>query len=396
LDGVLKGRHPPNTLTKEDKKMKRILAILVCVSMILSMGVLMANAESEFNMVGDAPVTWIGEESSKIVFDGDISEWVDFDFDYTTIAKDNLVTWHVNDAPQFNVPEAIDDDFSINTYLAADSDYLYVAFFIRDDQFALSNNAAAYNGDAFQISVDWNRHMERALEDGMDYSNNKNVFYSFACMEEGAPLQMNVQEGFKDRVISEAASEDPDHPDMKGSAGSYEGGWCAEFCLSWELLYGDYEYKTWEETVDPFDADNPVTLGLQICYINRDETAGGILWAAGTFKDDEQFYDHTPIGNGMFAVLEWEEGRSLNCRGIGIPEGGGDDTDPVDSGEDTTDAVTTEAATTKAEEVTTKAGGGGATVVGGGSGCGSVVGTAGAAVLLSVIAAAAVIGKKKD
>lgn len=401
--------------------MKRILAILVSVTMLISMGAIMASAGDFVEPVGDVSVAWLSEDQvAEIEFDGQIDEWVDFGLEYARIGRENLVVWHKDNVPMFNPDEAISEDFSINAYFAADPNYLYVAFFIEGDNFALSDNPSAYNGDAFQIGVDWNSHMEAALADGVDYSNNKNVFYSFACLEEGAPLQIMVQEGFKDRVLTEAGSEDPANPDMKGSAGSYGEGWCAEFCLSWELLYGDFEYKTWEVTEDPFNADNPIRLGLTIAYINREETNGEITWAAGTFKDDTTFYDHRPDGNGLYAVLEWEEGRELVCAGIG--EGttpppvdpGTVETDPVvepgseteavedvettaaasndaasDDAAETTKAAETTAADDDAEEATTKA-------AEKKSGCGSFVGATGAVALVSVLAAGVVLGKKKD
>ena len=380
--------------------MKRILAILVSAVMLLTMGTVFASASEIFEPVGDVDIAWLTpEQASQIVFDGSLDDWDSFGLNFKKLDYTNMITWHVDDQPgRFDEPDAIGPDFAINTYFAADSDYLYVAFYIEDDAFAYSdNNSGSYNGDAFQISIDWNRHMENALALGVDYQNNKNVFYSFSCAGDGEPLTIRIQEGFKDRDISEATSVDPEKPDMKGSAGATDNGWCAEFALSWQLLYSDFEYKTWESPVDLFDETHPVSLGMQICYLNRDETNGPITWAAGTFDNDVDYPQWEPTTNGIYANLKWEEGRTLNCTGIGDVEIGVD-RDPVEGGDENETADNNETeqvedvkpaeSETEATEDTTKAEEKG--------GCFGSIGVAGAVVMASVLAAGVVVCKKKD
>lgn len=393
--------------------MKRIIAILVSAIMLLSLGTVFAGASDIFEPAGEVEIAWLTEDQvAQIEFDGNIDEWNNFDLNFKTLDQTNLITWRdMVDGEEkltFDNPDAIGTDFAINAYFAADADYLYVAFYIDDEHFARSNNSSGdYNGDAFQISIDWNRHMENALEQGVDYQNNKNVFYSFSCgPEDGEELVIRIQEGFKDRDISESTSADPTKPDMRGSTGATENGWCAEFALAWELLYGDFEYKTWDSPIDAFNADSPVTLGMSICYINRAETNGPIVWAAGTFNNDTDYPEWEPTANGLYASLKWAEDREVNCRGIGevIPPVVDTDTDEVEDTtveeveetttivavEDTEAGETTTAAavvdTTKAEETTAAPAA---------AGCKAVIASASVLAVVA-LAAGAVICKKKD
>ena len=275
-----------------------------------------ATSEREFAPVGDVSIHWIADKVEDICFDGELDEWDDLGISPVIIDKNNLLVWHANNNVVYDNPDVFDEGFEIKAYFAADAKYLYVALTVVDDAFALADNTYGYNGDAFQIGIDWNRRIEDALEGGTDYSNNKNIFYSFSCLEENAPLWVTVEEGFKHRAISEATSENQYRPDMKGSAGATDNGWGAELCLSWELLYDDYAYKTWESPVDAFNDENPLVLGMTLCYINRSETAYIVEWAAGTFDHSDGYPQSLPSENGIYATLEYEAGREIDCSGI--------------------------------------------------------------------------------
>ena len=334
--------------------MKKLIAIIVSVAMILSVSVLMVNAVEMVNGDGKILIEWDADAADKITFDGDISEWDENGYTYTKITGESMWAW---DKVMVNP----DPDFAINAYFVADPDYLYVAFWINDsdwvkavDDDGTKQAKGAYgNADAFQIAIDYNGFMEYNLENAItDYGNNKSIFYSFACYEEGADLIFKKEEGYDNRALSEENGDD-----VMGVADAFDGGWCAEFALGWDQMYQDLTLKTMEDYAAPFDADNDFKLGVLLCYLNHDNTDNNSdgkpdrTWMAGTTKNNN--IDWMPTDSGIYLTLEWEEGRYLNTVGADngyLPDNG--ETDPVTTEPVTTEPVTTEPVTT--EPVTTE------------------------------------------
>ena len=115
--------------------MKKLIALIVSVAMILSLSVLMVNAVERIGDNGKVLIEWDADAASKITFDGDISDWSANGYKYTTIGADNLFAW----------AGSVNPEFEINAYFVADSDYLYVAFFIKDSDWV---KAGAYSSNA--------------------------------------------------------------------------------------------------------------------------------------------------------------------------------------------------------------------------------------------------------
>lgn len=66
--------------------------------------------------------------------------------------------------------------------------------------------------------------------DSYVFTNPNNIFYSFACVSDGAPLEIQLQEFDQDGMLSEANGDG-----VKGSASSTEIGRCAELALSLDI-----------------------------------------------------------------------------------------------------------------------------------------------------------------
>lgn len=291
------------------KLLKKLLAVIMSLAMILSMSAVIANAVVRVGENSDGVINIEWDDEADFDFDGDISEWADAGYSFTTFSPENFYAWN----------GIVDADFAINAYFVADSDWLYVAFFIADSDWVkctgdkTSVNGSYGDADSFQIAIDFGSFMETALNDGAaDYGNNKSIFYSFACHEEGEPLVFARQESYNDAVLSEANGDG-----VKGAAGAYEGGWCAEFAISWDQMYQDLTVKTLEKDHKyPFNADNDFKLGVLLCYLNHADDDGEVTrtWMAGTTKGDNCNWD--PRDSGVYLTLDWAEGRVIKAAGV--------------------------------------------------------------------------------
>ena len=184
-----------------------------------------------------------------------------------------------------------------------------------------TTNAEGYNGDAFQVCIDFGGKLgEVVVTDPDRVTNPKNIFYSFSCISDGAPLEIMRQESDQDGLLSEENGDG-----VKGAAAKTETGWAAEFALSWDQMYNDYLWKAWEEDKKIYvgsDEVLPLNIGCALYYLDRSETGGGVLWAAGTSNGQLLEDDVTPgvswtcYDNGIQAKLEYEEGITFNCEGI--------------------------------------------------------------------------------
>ena len=250
--------------------------------------------------------------------------------------------------------------WNINTYFVIDPDYLYIGFYVTDPAFAYATAAQGYNGDAFQVCIDFGGKMgDQIKEDPTVMTNNKNVFYSFSCVTDGAPLEIQLQESDQDAMLSEANGDG-----VKGSASKTDTGWCAEFALSLDMMFEHYKWKAWDEDAKIYigsDLKLPFKIGCCLYYLDRSESGGSVNWAAGTTNgivNDQGVpqVSWTAYDNGINLELDYVKGMEFSSPNIvvipvyeTVPEGPVDtnncvETDPQPeietlppSGPDTTD-----------------------------------------------------------
>lgn len=388
--------------------MKKIFAIVITFAMILSMGAMLVNAElpegiaftagkygvenaEDFSTVGDIALTWDPDASKKLdLSDGNMSDWAEAGYNMVTVDASNMVSW-VGD--HTTAPAG----WNINTYFVIDPDYLYIGFYVTDPAFAYATAAPGYNGDAFQVCIDFGGKMGDQIKlDPTIMTNNKNVFYSFSCVTDGAPLEIQLQESDQDAMLSEANGDG-----VKGSASKTETGWCAEFALSLDMMFEHYKWKSWDEDAKVYigsDQHIPFKIGCCLYYLDRSESAGAINWAAGStngIADDAGVpqVSWTAYDNGINLILEYQEDLHFTSEGIVVvpltettPEETEAPTDPETDAPETdpeTAAPETNAPETEAPATETEAEGG----------CGSVIGFSAIAILA---AAAAAVALKKD
>lgn len=402
--------------------MKKILAIVMTFAMLLSLGAVVASAAevppvswtpgnfavadaADFTPVGEVKITWDAEAGKKLdLSDGDMADWAAAGYNMITIDAANMVSWVGGAAGE--VDPGMPEGWSISTYFVADADYLYIGFYVTDPNFAYINAGDYHSGDSFQVCIDFGGKLgEVVVNDPDRVTNPKNIFYSFGCSADGAPLEIMRQESDQDGWLSEANGDG-----VKGAAAKTETGWAAEFALSWQQMYDDYVWKAWEEDPKIYvgsDEVLPLNIGCALYYLDCTATGSGTQWAAGTSNGQLLEDDVTPgvswtcYDNGIQAKLEYEEGIAFNCTGIVVLPTS--ETTPEETEaptEEETEAPTEEAteAPTDAEteaptEAPTDAPATDAPTEPAEGGCGSVIGFSAIAVLA---AAAAAVALKKD
>lgn len=420
--------------------MKKILAIVLSVAMILSLSVVIASAapgkfqagEENFTPVGDMKVAWDAEASEKIdVTDGDMQDWVDAGYTLYTISPENMVSWvDVNNAAD-PATTSMPDGWNLTAYFVADSDYLYIGFYIKDDDVILSDDNS-YNGDSFQLSIDFDNILGQSIEadpDSFDVTTMQCVFYSFGLQStEKSPICITVQNTDGDRngvfhsgddtgVIVDDETVYDEVADILGSTNTTETGWCAEFAISWNQFYTDLTYKTYSEESKFYvgEGDN-LDLSCGLYYLNYDTVTNddgstgksGVTWAAGTLKGQEPGttpeVTWSPADNGMMMYLEWFQGMEINCDGVIVLAEGEtippvvEETEAEETEAPATNETVADATDDTAAEEGTAAGGetsadAATEATKAEGGCASVIGAA--AVLFAAMAAAVVL-KKKD
>ena len=314
--------------------MKRIFALLMAVAMLVSLGTVAVFSElpegngvtwwtegrygcgdpTDFSPVGDLAITWDPDASAKLdLRDGDMSDWADAGYIMYVIDASNMVSW-VGD--HTTAPAG----WNVSAYFVADSEWLYFGFFVTDPHFAYINSGDYHSGDSFQVCIDFGGRLGKMLEETPDeVPNPKNIFYSFGCIADGAPIEIMRQESDNDGWLSEANGDG-----VKGAAKKTETGWSAEFALSWQQLYEDYVWKAWD---DPSiyiggDEDLPLNIGCCLYYLNVDDAeTKALTWAAGstngiTNKEGTPVVSWTAYDNGIGLYLPYEDGMNFNCEGI--------------------------------------------------------------------------------
>ena len=398
--------------------MKKILAIVMTFAMLLSLGAVVASATevppvswtpgnfavadaADFTPVGEVKITWDAEAGKKLdLSDGDMADWAAAGYNMITIDAANMVSWVGGAAGE--VDPGMPEGWNISTYFVADADYLYIGFYVTDPEFTYINAGDYHSGDAFQVCIDFGGKLGEVVVNEPDrVTNPKNIFYSFGCTADGAPLEIMRQESDQDGWLSEANGDG-----VKGAAAKTETGWAAEFALSWQRMYDDYVWKAWEDDPKIYvgsDEVLPLNIGCALYYLDD----GGSKWAAGTSNGQLLEDDVTPgvswtcYDNGIQAKLEYEEGITFNCTGIVVlptsettPEETEAPTDEETEAptEEPTDAPTA-APTDAPTETPTDAPATDAPTEPTEGGCGSVIGFSAIAVLA---AAAAAVALKKD
>ena len=313
--------------------MKKCLAYLAILSLLLSLGTVFAAAElppvsftpgrfladdpEVYSTVGTVTVDWKPDITSQIdMTDGDLSDWYAAGLTATEITSYNMVSW-VRD-------EAV-TDWRMTSFCAADPDYMYLAFDITDPNFAYGTGGDTYDGDVLQLSLDFGGKMGEVIEEDPDVlMGPKNIFYSFSCEADGAPIRVMQQESDQDGWLTEA-----DGDGVKGAAKRTDKGWSVELALSWQRMYDDYVWKAWEDDAKIYASEGmemPLRVGCALYYVNRAESGGEVLWAAGVTKglvddDGNPVVSWTPYDNGITWSLPIQKDVSFTCPHIVIVEG---------------------------------------------------------------------------
>ena len=399
--------------------MNKIFAIVITLAMLLSLGAVLVSAEvpnvpwtpgnfavadsAEFSTVGTVKIQWDADAASKLdLSDGDMTDWADAGYESITIDASNMVSWVGGAADA--IDPGMPANWNITTYFVADSEWLYIGFYVTDPNFCYGSGNG-YDGDAFQICIDFGGKLGQAVQNDPDsLTNPKNIFYSFSCAADGAPIQIMRQESDQDGWISEANGDG-----VKGAARKTEAGWSAEFAMSFQQLFDDFEWKIWEEDKKIYvggENNDPLKIGCCLYYLDRTTTGEDPLWAAGT-SNGQLLEDGTTPGvswtcydNGINLELDITEEVTFDYdeKIVILPSGEtappeedkDEETDPVvDDETDAPTAAPTDEATNAPTEAPTQ--GGDDTTD---EGCASIVGFGAAAVLAA--AAAAFVLKKKD
>ena len=171
--------------------MKKCMACIAILSLLLSLGTVFAAAELPENVsftpgkylggdaeayapVGDITVAWLPDVSDRVdMTDGDLSDWYALGLTATNIDAHNMIAW-VGDS-------TVVGDFKITSFAAADADYLYLTFDIVDDNFVYNTEDVLIGGDTIQLAMDFGGMLKKTLENDRDVLSNLNsIFYTFS------------------------------------------------------------------------------------------------------------------------------------------------------------------------------------------------------------------------
>lgn len=323
----------------KSKTMKRLALCAALLMLALSAGAVFASAEvaelpteswtpgcyagadgESFAPVGETEIEWYPNIGEKLkLTNGDLTDWKEHGFTPRVITPDNMISWVGGD---YGVPDpGMPEGWQITAYYAADSSGLYMAFHVVDPEHVYCENTAAYDGDAIQLAIDFGGKLGDALRADPDsLVGFKNIFYSFSCRSDGAPLEIMRQESDQDALLTEANGDG-----IKGAARRTPDGWSAELFLSWQLLYDDYVWRAWEDDPKIYvgsSEDRPLKVGLCLAYISRSsEQDPTITWAACTamgyeVREGVPGVSWTAYDNGISLCLPYEPDMVFDCNGI--------------------------------------------------------------------------------
>ena len=306
--------------------MKKLIVFAVLSALLLSLGGFSAAAElpegvgftqgqyaggdpEQYSTLGDIDVDWIPALDGAVdVTDGDLADWYASGAKGSVVTLNNMVSWVGEPA-----------DWKMTAFYAADSEYLYFAFDVIDPDFTYGTTVSSYNGDAIQLCLDFGYKIgEIAEEDPHMISSLKNIFYSFTCIEDGAPLGIMRQESHMDGILYQSKGDA-----VMGAARKTPDGWSVELALGWDLLYDDYIWKAWQEDPRVFVGASqqiPLSMGMCIYYLNRTDNET-VTWAAGTVKgwtDDagNPCVSWSALDNGAKLNLAADYAMQVNCKGV--------------------------------------------------------------------------------
>lgn len=313
--------------------MKKLTVWILLCALLLSMGAVAAVAElpgnvswtpgtyagESFTPLGNMPIEWVPDFAEHMnINDGDLGDWYGGSFAYTIVSPENMVSW-------VGEKSGIPANWGMSVFCAADPTYLYMAFDVTDNSFTYGTSDTIYNGDAIQLGIDFGGLLRKYIEKDPDVlTNNHCIYYSFSCIEDGAPLVISRQESDQDGCLSE-----PNGDPVKGAARKTEKGWSVELALSLELLFDDYRWKAWDDGARIYlgtDECLGLEIGLTMSYLNRETPGGNILWAAAATNGTTDSagipqISWTPYDNGSTLILEYQKGMHFDCGDIVIVTG---------------------------------------------------------------------------
>ena len=313
--------------------MKKLTVWILLCALLLSMGAVAAAADlpgnvswtpgtyagESFTPLGNMPIEWVPEFAEHMNSnDGDLGDWDGGSFARTIVSPENMVSW-------VGEKSGIPANWGMSVFCAADPTDLYMAFDVTDNSFTYGTDAATYNGDAIQLGIDFGGLLRKYIEKDPDVlTNNHCIYYSFSCIEDGAPLVIARQESDQDARLTE-----PNGDPVKGAARRTEKGWSVELALSLELLFDDYRWKAWDDGARIYlgtDEHLGLEIGLTLSYLNRETSGGNILWAAAatngtTDSSGIPQISWTPYDNGSTLILEYQKGMHFDCGDIVIVTG---------------------------------------------------------------------------
>ena len=416
--------------------MKKILALVMSVAMILSIGAIAVSAAVGYYGPGgkDAfkpldsriDVEWRNDLELDLE-DYGFADWDAAGITPITIDDTNVVSW-LGQTPE---------DWEMSARFTVDKDYLYIGVNIVDEDVVVNpyngdpiadQNATYYGGgDVFQLSIDFGNLIKWTLENDTEnpMQDPRVVFYSIGYMGDKEDVYVSVRNSGDDRVLgkgdaigvnTDRVDVDVDNPTDTGTMGKTfetDDGWGLEFRLPLSELFYDYCYKTfnegWNDMVKnsiTIDENKPLEIGFGLYNFDYTTATQGAI--------------EPPLAVGLHSGIEVEgvpqvtwgpddlvsklsipyvDGMEFTCPYLLTPDKEALETReeiPEETEPEETDAPETAAPETEAPKAETKAPETAApkTEAPKKSGCSAVVGFGAVAVLTA--AAAAVVLKKKD
>lgn len=391
--------------------MKKLIVLVLSLFLVISsMGICAFAVDPEdipespagWKAFGDIEVTYDSTLAEKIKFDGDLADWEGIQNHVIDI--NNLCPWQNTTVP---------DDFSINTYFAADAQYLYVAFWIMDSTpvaVPSSDTTYSYGGhDAFQISLDFSKAFAKN-----DEYYQRAIFYSFALREDKElVITADNREGDDGMTWTVPANETDENGKipLKGAVGELEGGWQAEFAISWQMLYDDANEKLIDREMGAegltfeLGPDTPLELGACICYLNYAPKADKpteyeLICAAGTslyysLGDNSLTDGFMPVNHGLHLSVKADEKINVDIETNNNQGGDDEETESQEAEKPTTEKATEATTEAKTAEETKSPASTEKTGDDDNQGCKSVAGIGAVAVVIAALGTGLVSFKKK-